>query len=135
MLLLLAVLFNFIESGPRKIPVQLEQAVTPEQREHGLMDRTFLGENEGMLFSYDQPTPITIWMYHTQIDLAVAFLDQQGVIREIHELKAYPQIRDPSFFSKNSVTSSFKATYALEMGAHWFEKNGVRIGDKLKVVE
>ena len=58
---------------------------------------------------------------------------KNSVISEISVVKFH--YSGSLLFFKNIVTSSFKATYALEMGAHWFEKNGVRVGDKLKVVE
>jgi len=113
-----------------EIPIHLEHAVTPEQQMHGLMERTSLPADNGMTFNYPYPQPITIWMYNTKLDLDVAFLDESKVIREIHTLKSYPQIKDPQFFAKRSITSTFPALYVLEMNAGWFVSHEVKPGDK-----
>ena len=115
------------------IPVTLEHAITPAQKEFGLMERTELPENAGMLFHYSPPKQISIWMYNTKMDLSLAFLDGNGVIKEIHEMKSFPDVKDPSFFSRRIVTSSFPASYALEMRAHWFEDHDVKVGDRLDI--
>lgn len=110
----------------------LRHASTPEERSLGLMGIRSLGENEGMTFNYPKPQRIGIWMYKCYIDLSVAFLDENKVIREIHDLKAYPTISDPHFFEQKSVTSSFDATYVLEMNVGWFAKRGIKPGDKAR---
>jgi uncharacterized membrane protein (UPF0127 family) len=130
-LLLPLLLAASIKSGSTTYPIQLEQAVTQEERVQGLSGRPFLAPDQGMLFHLDEPTYVTIWMYRTQIDLAVAFLDEKGVIREIHELKAYPEIQDPAFFTAQSVTAAFRASYVLEMNAHWFRDHQIKIGNYL----
>ncbi len=122
---------SFIQSDAGSIPIQLEDAVTPEERIKGLAGRKSLPTDQGMLFHIDPPTEVTIWMYETLIDLSVAFLDETKTIREIHELKAYPEIQDAAFFLKESVKASFKASYVLEMNAHWFRDHGVKVGDRL----
>jgi uncharacterized membrane protein (UPF0127 family) len=113
------------------IPVVLEHAITPQERMQGLSNRKELAPDSGMLFHFDGKAPVTIWMYHTLMDLSLAFLDSSGVIREIHELQAFPEIEDSAFFAKRSITSGFHASYALEMKAHWFSSHGVRPGDQL----
>jgi uncharacterized membrane protein (UPF0127 family) len=133
-------------------PVTLEEASTPEQHSWGLMGRTKLAENEGMLFTYDTPQVINVWMFNCWIDLDVAFLDTNKIIREIHQMKAYPGKMDPKrpvlgpkdfrlysphdpivrFFRSHSVQSSFEASYMLEMPQGWFQDHGVGIGTGLK---
>ncbi len=119
------------QETPLETPLTLEHAVTPAQRTQGLSGRASLPPDHGMLFHFDPPEPICIWMYQTLIDLSLAFLDEKGTIREIHELKAYPAIHDPAFFSAHSVTSGFPASYALEMNSHWFRNHDVKTGDRL----
>ena len=134
-----------------EIPLDLEIAKTEKARTFGLMQRKNLGENEGMLFVYPTKEYGSIWMFNCYLDLSVAFLDEKGTIREIHELKAYPEKMDPSrkvlsyqdlgrysmddpiihFFYNKRVTSSFLASFALEMNAGWFYNHRVSIGDLL----
>ncbi len=129
--LLLCLALPLVGEQSSAVSLQLEYALTPEMREHGLMGRYSLPPNQGMLFCYPTAQPITIWMYNTLLDLSVAFLDQNKVIKEIHELKAYPQIKEKDFFHKRAVSSSFDASYALEMDKKWFEIHAIQPGDFL----
>ncbi|HRD55444.1 MAG TPA: DUF192 domain-containing protein [Parachlamydiaceae bacterium] len=143
--------FLFISSFvfAKEIPITLEYAKTEKERTFGLMQRPYLPENHGMLLVYPQQTNIQIWMLNCLIDLSVAFLDEKGVILEIHELKAYPNkishplknyeevmaYHDPKifrFFLKNSIKSSEPSLYVLEMNKDWFKKYGVVPGNSLK---
>lgn len=133
------------------IPLTLEYARSQAEIEWGLMQRDHLPQDHGMLFIYPSPRHLSFWMFNCLMDLSVAFLDGQGVVQEIHELKAYPERMDPkrpvtkredlllyppydpvvAFFRDHRVKSCYKATYALEMEAGWFEKRGMRPGDRL----
>lgn len=134
-----------------KIPIELEYAKTEQQQTLGLMQRKELGTNQGMLFIYPKAEVHRIWMFNCFIDLSVAFLDDHLRIREIHELKAYPEMMDPKrpvlaledislyppsdpifkFFMQQSVQSSVKTSYVLEMNAKWFYNHRVTVGDQL----
>ena len=130
---MLALLFSLIilsEGYGEDIPITLEHAVTDQEMAMGLMRRSVLAPDHGMTFNYKTPQRLTFWMYNTLIDLSVAFLDENKTILEIYDLKAFPLITDKRFFHDNSVTSKAKAKYALEMNKGWFEKHGVKPGDR-----
>ncbi|MCP5469075.1 MAG: DUF192 domain-containing protein [Chlamydiales bacterium] len=101
----------------------LEHAVTPEQREQGLMYREALAENSGMTFNYEEPQKLTFWSKNCLIDLDLAFLDSEKVIQEIYLLPAEPL---------TAITSKKRAQYAVEMNAGWFKKHEVKVGDQLQ---
>jgi uncharacterized membrane protein (UPF0127 family) len=103
--------------------VQAEVAATPGARTVGLMHRTELGKNQGMLFIFDGNDVQAMWMRNTLIPLSVAFLDQQGVIVNIAEMLP---------LTETAHASSGPAKYALEMNAGWFTAVGARPGDKVK---
>ncbi|MDL5054469.1 DUF192 domain-containing protein [Oscillatoria laete-virens NRMC-F 0139] len=106
-------------------PVTAEIALTPEEKRRGLMGRTHLGENEGMLFVYPTPRQASFWMKNTSLPLSIAYADAEGVIQEIHDLEPH---------SLTAVTSRhFGIKYALEMNRGWFEKNGVSTKQKISV--
>lgn len=131
--------------------ITLEHAWTTEQINWGLMQRTALAENHGMLFHYGRPTRPTFWAFNCYLDLSIAFIDNSKVITEIKNLDAYPEKMDPSrpvndlqdmakyrpedpivqFFLQHAVTSSAPIQYVLEMQAGWFEKNDVHVGDRI----
>src|SRR5690606_19693090 len=71
------------------VPLKLELALSPQQKQLGLMERLHLDSREGMLFVYDslQPAEAGFWMYRTRIPLDIAFLDSAGVIRSIRVME------------------------------------------------
>lgn len=106
-----------------KATLETEIASTREQQERGLMYRQKLGDNEGMIFLLPTVTTATFWMKNTLIPLSIAFLDKNGVILEIHDMKA----RDETI----TRSESNQVAYALETNLHWFALNGIKPGDKV----
>lgn len=97
-------------------------ARTPEQRATGLMFRTEMAANEGMLFVFDQPQRQCFWMMNTLIPLSIAFLEDDGTIVNVDEMK--PRTTD-------SHCSTRPVRYVLEMNAGWFTRKGLKPGDRL----
>lgn len=113
------------------VALSIEHAISIDQHKKGLAGREMLEENHGMLFHFGRPKYAQFWMYQTRFDLAIAFLDKNGVIMEIAEMKAFPEESNPSFFYQRMVTSSAPASYALEMAGGWFSRKQVKPGDRL----
>jgi uncharacterized membrane protein (UPF0127 family) len=86
----------------------------------GLMFRTELGENNGMLFVFKDSEKRAFWMKNTLIPLSIAFIDEKGKIENIAEM---PPKTEHSFYSDGP------ARFALEMNSGWFSKNGLKPGD------
>lgn len=102
----------------------VEVANTPEAMAHGLMERTSLGEDQGMLFVYDRPKILHFWMKNTRIPLALAFFDEQRTITEIIEMAVPLQNEQlPPVY-----TSSLPSMYALEVPKSWFTRHQIREG-------
>jgi hypothetical protein len=102
--------------------ITAELAVTDPARMRGLMFRRSLAANHGMLFDFEQRAIHCMWMRNTLIPLSVAFMDEQGAIVSIHDMK--PQ-------SDDSHCAARPARYALEMNVGWFEKRGIKAGAKI----
>jgi hypothetical protein len=95
---------------------------TPE-RAAGLMFRDKLPPDTGMLFVMPRAERASFWMKNTRIPLSIAFLNQAGVILEIHDLEP---------MNEKPVASTFPTiAYALEMEKGWFEKAGVMPGERI----
>ncbi len=73
---------------------QVEIANTPQSRETGLMFRTELAPDAGMLFINDGPEPMAMWMKNTLIPLDILFIAADGRITNIHAA-AGPQTLTP----------------------------------------
>jgi len=117
---------------PQKLPtvelaagmhlIKAEVARTPRQQQIGLMWRTSMGTNEGMLFAFDQPNRQCFWMRNTLIPLSIAFIEDNGTIVNIDEMK--PQ-------TESNHCSDKPVRYVLEMNTGWFHKRGIKAGSRL----
>ena len=99
---------------------------TDETREKGLMFRTSMPDNHGMLFVFPQSSFHSMWMKNTLIPLSVAFIDDTGVILNIADMA--PQTLD-------THTAAGFARYALETNRGWFAKRGIKAGMKIEGLE
>ena len=99
--------------------VRAEVAATDEARQKGLMFREKMAQNEGMVFVFEGPAQVCMWMKNTLLPLAVAFIDGNGKIINIEEMQ--PQTLD-SHCAKSMVR------YALEMNGGWFKQKNIKPG-------
>jgi len=121
------------QDGPQKLPaitlnagmhlIQAEVAQTPEQRSTGLMFRSAMGTNEGMLFAFEAPGQQCFWMKNTLLPLSVAFIGDDGSVVNIDDMK--PQTED-------SHCSTKPVRFVLEMNVGWFDKRGVKPGSRFQ---
>jgi uncharacterized membrane protein (UPF0127 family) len=102
--------------------IKAEVATAPEQHEIGLMYRTQMPTNDGMLFIFERAGQQCFWMKNTLIPLAVAFVADDGTVVNVDEMK--PQTLDTHCSTK-------PVRFVLEMNTGWFSKHGVKAGSKL----
>jgi len=100
--------------------IRVEVAKTPEERARGLMWRKHLGRDEGMLFIFENEDYHGFWMKDTLIPLSIAFIDKEGRIVKIAEMKP---------LTLESHTPPKPVLYALEMNKGWFSTQGIKVGD------
>jgi uncharacterized membrane protein (UPF0127 family) len=103
-----------------------EVAATNPDRMQGLMHRRMMPENRGMVFVFTEVSRHAMWMENTFIALSVAFIDSDGIITNIEDMK--PQTRDAHPAVK-------PVRYALEMNQGWFAKRGIKAGAKVEGLE
>ena len=107
---------------------QVELAQTPEQREYGLMNRSYLDANAGMLFIFDKQGIYPFWMKNTLIPLDIIWIDNSGKVVFIKE-NAQPCT---NFLCPNIIPTS-SAKYVLELNAGICNETGIKLGDQLKI--
>ncbi len=103
--------------------VVAEVADEDAERSAGLMFRTKLDAEAGMLFLMPEVGPAIFWMRNTKIPLSIAFIDLHGRILEIHDMK--PNDETPIRSRLRNVA------FALEMDHGWFARNSIFPGDEV----
>lgn len=129
----LAVSFSASAQQPAHFPVislnagihviHAEVAAREAERQQGLMFREKMGPNEGMVFLFEGPASVCMWMKNTLIPLSVAFLDENGKIVNIEDMQ--PQTTD-SHCAKKPIR------YALEMNQGWFRQKNLKPGSVIE---
>ncbi len=121
------------QEGPQKLStiklsagmhvMNVEVAQSPQEHAIGLMFRTSMPTNDGMLFIFDRAGEQCFWMKNTQLPLSIAFIADDGSIANIDNMK--PQTLD-------SHCSTKEVRYVLEMNDGWFAKRGIKAGMKVQ---
>ena len=102
----------------------VEIADDPAEREIGLMNRPSMPISAGMLFVYDKPSTLAFWMRNTLIELDMLFVDETGVIRNIHA-RAIP-------LDETTIFGGEDLTHVLEINGGLAERMGIEVGDQLR---
>lgn len=114
----------YIRVGIKKLRVEL--ATKPSEREEGLMHRSRLGYDEGMLFVFPfPPRKVVFWMKNTFIPLDVGYFTSEQ--RLIEYMTMQPDE------GKKTYPASDLTLYALETNAGWFQKNNIQKGALLNL--
>ena len=104
--------------GPQEVVAEL--AREPAEIMTGMMFRTNLAPNEGMLFLLRVPQQASFYMRNTLLPLSCAYINGEGVILEVHDMK--PRDETPILSATRDVE------FVLEMNQGWFETNHIGPG-------
>jgi uncharacterized protein len=103
---------------------KVEVVDTDATRAQGLMFRTELDDEAGMLFDFKEQREVSFWMRNTFIPLDMIFVDAQGVVKTVHA-NARPQ--DPT-----SIPSQYPVQFVLEIPGGRAAEIGLRPGDTME---
>jgi uncharacterized protein len=109
-----------IETADRKIVFRVEVALTPEEHARGLMYRTRLATDAGMIFIFDEAQIQRFWMKNTLIPLDMVFIGADRRIVGVVE-NAAPETEDERKVGAPSQ-------YVLEIGGGLAAQLGIRAG-------
>lgn len=117
-----AVTFADAPESPR---VRIELAESDATRSRGLMYRTSLEQDQGMLFVFPEEQPRSFWMKNTCIPLDMLFIDRNGTIVGI--LENVPTL------NRAPRGVPCPASYVLEVNAGWTREHGVFAGQRVTI--
>ena len=118
-----------IDVGSEAVLVEVEVAHTPEQRAFGLMRRTSLPADSGMVFLFFEAQRGSFHMRDTLIPLSIAFFDQKGRILRILDME--PCRREPC----KSYDPDLAFWGALEVNQGAFDRWGAEEGDVVRLTQ
>lgn len=108
--------------------LKLEVASTEREIQEGLMFRTSLPKDAGMVFVFSPPRPVKFWMYHTLIPLDMLFIKDGKIIKIFEQV---PPCRSenpqecPTYPSGPGVTVS----EVIEVNSGYVRQHGIKLGD------
>jgi uncharacterized protein len=111
------------------VTLEVEIAETDEAHQRGLMGRTSLPPDFGMVFMFPDEQPRTFWMKDTLIPLSIAFFAADGTIVSIKSMDPCTSEPCPLY------GSGAPAKGALEVSQGFFSEHGVRLNDVVTVTE
>ena len=103
---------------------QVEVATVADQQEIGLMWRTSVDADGGMLFDWGRPRESRMWMKNTLVSLDMLFIDQAGVVRHLAE-RTTPH-------SLAEIDGEVPVRATLELAAGTAERLDIRVGDRVE---
>lgn len=107
--------------------IQLEVAKTPNQQAMGLMFRSKLDDDRGMLFPFNPPRPVSFWMKNVLIDLDMVFLQNGKVVAVADSVPPCKTDPCPVYGPASSVDQ------VIELRGGRAKELGIKAGDRLTI--
>ena len=114
---------------PNGNQIEAELALTPDEQAMGLMFRSHLPPDRGMLFVGDRAAPRSFWMYQCLVPLDIVWLD--GARRIVEIVRDAPPCRDPDPQRCPSYGGTANSVYVLELAVGQANAQGLKLGDWL----
>jgi len=117
---------------------QLELAINLTDREHGLMNRTFLPDDGGMLFVFPDAQERSFWMKNCFIDVDLMFLDSRGTVMAVHRMVVEVPKGDnePPWTYEARLKhywSNGPSRFAIELSAGSLDHLQITVNDKISL--
>ncbi len=111
-------------SSSGEVRFNVEVAKTPLELQQGLMHRTEMASNNGMIFVFDPVRPVQMWMKNTKLSLDMLFVAANGKIVMIKE-KATPM-------SETRITCKEPVRAVVELNAGQVKRHNIKVGDTVR---
>lgn len=116
---------SFLDNDGNEIStLQIAIADEPLERNQGLMDVRTMGQDEGMLFIFEENRPQSFWMANTPLSLDIMYVNIDSVIVRIYA--------DTTPFSEATLPSGEPSMYVVETNAGYALTNGITEGMRIR---
>jgi uncharacterized protein len=116
-----------VNPGRNEVRIRVEIAETEEAKNRGLMGRTELDPDAGMVFLQDEPLAVGFWMKDTLIPLSIAFWGPENEIMAMLDME--PCRADPC----PTYDPGVAWTAAVEVNQGFFADHGIEVGDPVRL--
>jgi hypothetical protein len=116
-------MLTFLRGGDAITSIAIEIAESDSARQRGLMQRTSLPENSGMLFIFNREEVQSFWMANTPLSLDIMYVNADS---QIVDIAKYTRP-----FSPSSITSEAPARYVIEVPAGYSDTHGITESDRV----
>tara|TARA_B100000214_G_scaffold128223_1_gene91176 strand:+ start:50 stop:559 length:510 start_codon:yes stop_codon:yes gene_type:complete len=96
-------------------------AESNKDRRQGLMHIEFMEENQGMLFLFNPPRRVSMWMRNTPMSLDILFINRNGEVINMEE--------NTTPYSTKALSSGGTIRWVLEINGGLAKKMGIKTGD------
>lgn len=116
---------EFIQKDGQPLPLEVALADDNDERAAGLMQIRSMGENQGMLFVFEDEQPRSFWMANTPLALDMLFVNESFEIVTIH--------RNTQPFSERNFTSEIPAKYVIEVNGGYTIRHDIQEGMRVRI--
>ena len=110
-------------NGDTLSKIDIEIAASDAEREQGLMYRTSIAEETGMLFLFDEEDMQSFWMKNTPSSLDIIFVSKANKIINIHKFT--------SPYSMEGLPSTAPSDKVVEVRAGYCDKHNITPGTQI----
>ena len=105
------------------VGLRVQVMVRDMELQQGLMHRSMLGDDDGMVFVYPDPGGRSFWMRNTLIPLDIGFFSPDGVLSEVRAMNPLDETPITSYSSN--------IQFAIEMNQGWYHQHDLKPGTRL----
>ncbi len=109
----------------KETEIAVDLAITKEDQIKGLSGRKSLSPEEGMLFVYNQPRKVSIWMKEMNFPIDIIWIDEKK------QISYFKKEVSPDTYPE-SFTPNRPVRYVLEVPAGFIENHNIQIGDNVE---
>ncbi len=116
-------LLTIMRADGGELSLKVEVAVSPEQKQYGLMNRHQIDDDAGMIFVWDDDRMVSMWMKNTYVPLDMLFVRNDGAIVKI--------ITNAEPLNLTNLSSGQTVRAVVELKAGAVQRYGIKQGDKI----
>lgn len=114
---------------PEKIEIVVEKALNKKQKQQGLSFREAILDSSGMLFVYEKPEIVSLWMKDMLFAIDMVWIVNNKIVHIVEHAQPETDKKNLPLYSFNDPID-----FVLEVNAGFVQKYGIQEGDRVNIV-